>query len=99
MTIENPMPPPATTIDDVLAQRGARYGTFVGHACITQDLKKTMHKSPKWRSLDDDQKECLEMIAHKIGRVLNGDPNYVDSWTDIVGYAKLVEDRLKGTVR
>ena len=24
----------------------------------------------------------------------NGDPNYADSWHDIAGYAKLVEDRI-----
>ena len=34
------------------------------------------------------------MIFHKIGRIVNGDPNYADSWHDIAGYAKLVEDRL-----
>lgn len=50
----------------------------------------------KWVSLASDQKESLEMIAHKIGRILNGDPNYSDSWHDIAGYAKLVGDRLDG---
>ena len=28
---------------------------------------------------------------HKIGRILNGDPDYQDSWTDIIGYTRLVE--------
>ena len=27
-------------------------------------------------------------------RIVNGDPHYHDSWHDIVGYAKLVADRL-----
>lgn len=44
--------------------------------------------------LKPDQRECLEMIAHKIGRILNGDPHYEDSWRDIAGYATLVADRL-----
>jgi len=35
------------------------------------------------------------MICHKIGRIVNGDPNYYDSWADIAGYAKLVSDRLE----
>ena len=30
----------------------------------------------------------------KIGRILNGDPNYHDSWHDIVGYSKLTADEL-----
>jgi hypothetical protein len=41
-----------------------------------------------------DQREALEMIAHKIARIVNGDPNYADSWLDIAGYAQLVADRL-----
>lgn len=54
-----------------------------------------MTDSKNWQSLAPDQKEALEMIAHKIGRILNGDPNYHDSWHDIVGYTKLVADRLE----
>lgn len=82
------------SIDDTLAERGSRYGEFPGHADITQNLKRTMGKTPGWGRLADDQKEALEMMAHKIGRILNGDPNYIDSWTDIAGYARLVEKRL-----
>ena len=54
-----------------------------------------MVDSPNWPGLTDAQREALEMVAHKIGRILNGDPNYHDSWHDIVGYAKLVADRLQ----
>ena len=82
------------SIDKVLAERGSRYGEFSAHAMITQNIKRAMYDSPNWRTLSYDKKEALEMIAHKIGRILNGDPNYADSWTDIVGYAKLVEKTL-----
>jgi hypothetical protein len=81
-------------IDDTLSERNGRYGRFEGHALIAQRLKAIMHDAPKWRGLADDQREALEMIQHKIARVLNGDPNYHDSWHDIVGYAKLVADRI-----
>jgi hypothetical protein len=78
-----------------LTERGSRYGKFTGHAKITQDLKEIMYMTTNWsKSLAPDQKEALEMIAHKIGRILNGDCNYDDSWVDIAGYAKLVADRL-----
>ena len=53
-----------------------------------------MIDSPNWETLSDDKKEALEMTALKIGRILNGDPEYADSWHDIAGYAKLVEDTL-----
>ncbi len=82
-----------------LAERGSRYGVFTEHARITQTLKAMMRNSPRWAQLRADQEEALEMIAHKIGRILNGDPNYADSWVDIAGYAKLVADRLEGTAR
>ena len=81
-----------TNIADILAERHSRYGEFKRHAEITMALKDTIDRYN--HSLIDDQTEALHMIAHKIGRILNGDPNYADSWIDISGYAKLVADRL-----
>lgn len=81
-------------ITETLQQRGKRYGDFSGHAKITQGLKRVMQDSPNWTDLSDDKKEALEMVAHKIGRILNGDPEYQDSWHDIIGYTKLVEQTL-----
>ena len=66
---------------------------------ITQRIKAVMTDTPNWIALNDDMVEALEMIAHKIGRILNGDPAYADSWVDIAGYAQLVADRLNGKVR
>jgi len=83
-----------TKIDETLGIRSKNYGDFFGHSSITQGIKREFVKSKNWESLDDDKKESLEMIAHKIGRILNGDPDYKDSWHDIIGYAKLIEDKL-----
>jgi hypothetical protein len=82
-------------IDATLAERGSRYGSFDEHARITQAIKAAMIDSPNWARLAPDQREALEMVAHKVGRILNGDPDYHDSWHDIVGYTKLVADRLE----
>ena len=89
------------TITQTLTDRGNKYGPFIGHAEVTQRLKRVMAEelAKRNRPLADDQWEALEMIAHKIGRIINGDPDYDDSWVDIAGYAKLVADRLQGTVR
>jgi hypothetical protein len=88
----------ATDIQSTLAERGKRYGAFTGHAEISQQLKAVMRKFEAERGcdLDPDQREALEMVAHKIARILNGDPDYADSWIDIAGYCKLVADRLEG---
>ena len=80
-------------IHSTLAERGDRYGDFVGHAVVTQNLKSAMHGHPRWSAMPADVKEALEMIQHKIGRIINGDPMYADSWHDIIGYARLVEKR------
>ena len=89
----------APTIVDTLEERGQRYGKFTTHAAITQSLKQVMYSHEGWGRLADDQKESLEMVAHKIGRILNGDPDYDDSWVDIAGYTTLVADRLRGVER
>jgi hypothetical protein len=53
-----------------------------------------MYQEPGYTKLSADQRESLDMIQHKIGRILCGDPDYADSWHDIAGYAMLVEQRL-----
>lgn len=84
----------STTLAATLAERGSRYGSFPAHAAISQALKNTMQATPGWQRLAPDQREALEMIAHKIARTLNGNPDYADSWLDIAGYAALIEGRL-----
>jgi len=83
-------------IHDTLAERGERYGDFEGHAYITQGLKEIMYSVNGWHRLTMSQREALEMVAHKIGRILNGDPDYLDSWVDIIGYTQLVVNQLEG---
>ena len=91
----------STDITTTLQERGQRYGRFIAHAFITQQLKSVIRHALEAREkeLCDDQQEALDMIAHKIGRIINGDPDYADSWHDIAGYAQLVADRLNGVER
>jgi hypothetical protein len=84
----------ASEVKRILAERGARYGDFTGHAEIAQRLKDIVRAHSA--RLSPIHQEALDMIIHKIGRILNGDPNYADSWIDIAGYAQLVVDRLPG---
>jgi hypothetical protein len=84
-------------IDDILGQRGTRYGVFVESALVAQNVKAAMRHSAGWHSLPADAREALEMTATKVARILCGDPLYVDSWRDIEGYARLVADRLESS--
>lgn len=88
-------------LTDILTERGKEYGPFLGHAQITQTLKRVIAAHARLRgvALALDQHEALDMICHKIGRIVNGNPDHIDSWDDIAGYARLVADRLRGVVR
>lgn len=90
--------PNSIDVDGVLAERGSRYGKFAGHAEVSQSLKLCIatHLKTRHKVLRPDQQEALDMICHKIARIVNGDPDYSDSWVDIAGYAKLVADKLEG---
>lgn len=82
-------------MDDIrstLTERGKRYGEFKDHARISGELKAVVHDNDG--NLESFHRESLEMICHKMARILNGDPNYDDSWIDIAGYAQLVVDIL-----
>ena len=84
------------TVRDILVERGATYGNFGDQAEITFDLKNVMtqHLARRNKGIAYDQLYALDMIAAKIARIINGDPNHLDSWVDIAGYATLVADRL-----
>lgn len=89
------------TLTATLSERGKRYGAFVGHAEVTQHLKAYYREqlALRGKTMAPDQFEALDMIMHKIGRIVNGDPDYDDSWLDVAGYSQLVADRLRGIVR
>lgn len=83
----------------LITERGIRYGKFKDGAEIMRALKRVMHDTEGWNNLTASQKEALDMIQHKIGRILNGDPTYDDSWKDIAGYATLIVNELNGEVK
>lgn len=85
-----------SNIDETLKQRGNRYGSFEDNAATVQELKRVLHEHKSWKAtLQYTHKESLEMIMHKIARIVNGDPDYDDSWVDIAGYAQLVVNHIK----
>lgn len=89
-------------VQATLKERGTKYGDWKNHAQISQDIQSAMIKG--WMMRGDGQDfnelpaymtEALTMMAQKIGRILNGDPYYDDSWRDIAGYATLVVNILE----
>lgn len=86
--------------ESLLAERGETHGDYRDHALYSQELKRVMGDALKDRvvrnqpPLTDTQMETLSMIAHKIGRILAGNPNFPDHWDDIAGYAKLISKEI-----
>jgi transposase-like protein len=88
-------------VDVTLDARAVEYGKFIEGAEVMQMLKRVVQNalSNRDKVLAHDQAESMDMIIHKIGRIVNGNPDVVDHWLDIAGYAKLVADRLEGRIR
>lgn len=72
---------------NILTERNITHGDFRRSAEISQHLKRVVTRYSE--GLTPVQEETLEMIMHKIARLLNGDPTRIDTWEDIVGYATL----------
>ena len=102
---DDPWQPPAMLpmpeVDATLDARAVEYGKFIEGAEVMQMLKRVVLNALNNRdkTLAHDQAESLDMIIHKIGRIINGNPDVVDHWLDIAGYAQLVADRLNGKIR
>ena len=84
------------TVDMILKERGSRYGSFRDNSRISQKLSYILADELCERTsrgqcfLEAYQREALEMIFHKIARIVSGDdPGYADNWDDIAGYAQL----------
>ena len=88
----------APSVNTILQERALQYGTFVSLAKTAQEFKSVLYRELGSRNkrLADDQAESLDMILHKIARIINGNADHVHSWADIAGYAKLVAERLQG---
>lgn len=81
---------------DLLKEREKTHGAFSEHAWITQQLKSAADLDAI--ELSCGQRESLEMIFHKIGRILAGNPNIEDHWNDIAGYAILGKQSIKEVI-
>jgi len=82
-----------TTTEALVAERGATHGDWLENAEIIQATKRLWQTRPGWADLHPHERETLDMIAVKVGRILAGAPHYVDHWDDIAGYSKLTADK------
>jgi hypothetical protein len=89
-------------IEQILEDRGSEYGDYAVLAEVTQAVKTTLRAAldanPRVWALTGEERaaltESLDMIALKAARLAVGNPGNVDSWNDIMGYARLGRDHV-----
>lgn len=78
-------------IKETLAVRHNTHGNFEDGAAISQGICTVLRAGIGWENLFPAQREALEMIAHKMARIVTGNPDFADHWHDVSGYARLAE--------
>jgi hypothetical protein len=81
-------------IEQLIAERENTHGDYRVNAATAQAIKSIFRDAPNWVRLSTSERESLDQIACKIGRIMCGDPGHTDSWRDIAGYATLVTQQL-----
>lgn len=82
-----------TDIETILAERGKKYGDFADVAEVYCEITKILHSQGEFAS--PAITAALDMIAMKLARIVCGNPEYVDNWDDIAGYATLAAKALR----
>jgi len=85
------------TTDDVLEERGNVYGDFnegIMLETIILESIKYRYQEHHGKQMPPEFVVYISKIAMKLSR-LSITPDHIDSWTDIAGYARLVELHLK----
>lgn len=83
------------TTEMLIETRGSTHGDYNNTARYIQQLKYIVacacvdRQKRNQAPLTSQQRESLEMIMHKAGRILSGDSGFQDHWDDIAGYAHI----------
>ena len=85
-------------VETMLTEREKTHGNFRDHARCTRRLKAVLRDELEivGNPITMEQEEALDMIFHKIGRIVAGNANFVDHWDDLAGYSTLVAKILRG---
>lgn len=78
--------------EEILKARRHTHGDFNVNANFCQMLKMMIRnqlEQDPTRVITYVQLEALDNICQKVARIVTGNPNHVDSWDDIAGYARL----------
>lgn len=77
----------------LLVERQTTHGNFEDNAIVSQAIKDLLRAGPGWLKLSAVERESMDMIALKFSRILSGKSMEKQHWEDVVGYARLVEEK------
>ena len=77
-------------VDKILQERKNTHGSFEEYSKVMHDLQMAGHDYI--HNVSIPQEQAINMIFSKIARILCGNPNELDHWVDIQGYARLAHD-------
>jgi len=86
MPYKPPRPPDPQSLTN---ERKTTHGSWLVQSALARALKLMMRDSENFNKMQPHQCEALDQIMVKISRILTGNPNEVDHWDDIAGYAFL----------
>jgi hypothetical protein len=67
--------------------RDQQHGGVEAVGAVEQPIKDALRAGKNWERLTPGQKCALDMIAHKLGRIMSGaDPGDPEHWEDLAGY-------------
>lgn len=79
-------------INETISERAKTHGAYAAQALIAQEIKAVLRRGEAWNNMFGFEAEAVDMIAHKLARIVSGNPHFHDHWHDIQGYAKLAAD-------
>ena len=83
------------TTTETLDEREEEYGEYHELAILLESIIEVYTCSSNYLRLKPYQRVALYMDAMKTVRILNGNPDNIDSWHDKAGYSELVVKELR----
>lgn len=87
------------TTEGLIDNRQGVHGEFMENSRATWEIMRALQDERNWSILPDHMKHALYMCAHKMARIVAGNPEHSDHWEDIAGYATLVAQRIEKPIK
>lgn len=83
--------------ENLLDERHKTHGLWSDFAWVARGMKEivVLYQRRSGKTLSNEHQESIDMILHKVARIVTGDANVKDHWDDTAGYAVLGSKAVK----